>query len=58
MENNDRFLKCCDHDSGNCPTAEITEREVFIRDDFGNEVRLSRRQFEILLRKASTLENA
>jgi hypothetical protein len=55
-EKKSHLLRCCSHDSGNCPTAEITEEEVFIRDDFGGEVRLSRPQFQILLDKAQALK--
>jgi len=39
----------CSHDSGSCcPSVEIRGEEVFIRDDFGGEIRLSRQQLELL----------
>jgi hypothetical protein len=56
-ESKSQLIRCCSHDSGNCPIAEVTEEEVFIRDDFGGEVRMSRLQFKLLLEKAQALAN-
>jgi hypothetical protein len=39
----------CEHESGKHPTVEISDGSVFIRDNFGGEVRLSLPQLEILL---------
>lgn len=34
-----------------CPTAEITEEYIIIKDDFGGEVKLTKENLEILMLK-------
>jgi hypothetical protein len=38
--------------SGCCPVVEFTGKDVFIKDDYGNRVRLSREQWQYLVKKA------
>lgn len=33
---------------GRCPSIEFRRKDVFIKDDYGNRVRLSREQWQLL----------
>ena len=38
---------------GCCPSIEFKGKDVYINDDYGNRVRLSKAQWQYLVRKAS-----
>lgn len=39
-----------------CPTLEFKEKEVFIKDDEGNKIRLSSEQWNLLVKKVMKRE--
>lgn len=47
---------CGSQNNENCPTVTITKSAVYINDDFGGQVRITREQFALLLEQANALK--
>ncbi|MEK7583699.1 MAG: hypothetical protein AAB490_00505 [Patescibacteria group bacterium] len=50
-QNVKRLTLCATKDEPQCPVVEIRSRAVIITDDFGGRVRMTKKQFNLLLQK-------
>jgi hypothetical protein len=49
-------LNLCSRKSA-CPVAQISNRVVIIKDDFGGEIHLTRKEFDILVKEGIKLKS-